>query len=327
MTDEILKVRLGGLRQKVHIKSGDESKPVLLFIHGGPGGPNRHLIMTKHTDLLDSFTLVAYDQRGCGGSFWGCKPKSLTLDRHVDDAGELAAYLCERFGKDKIFAVGGSWGSALGAGFAYRYPDLVAAFVGFGQVVNGAENERVSFEYTLAQAEKAGNQKDIAALKRVGPPVKGAYQHGVRGAMKQRDLLTKYGGYSPNNHDDSYFGHMVREMLAAHEYSFGDLLGLLLGSIIVPLAMMDEISDADLATHCPHFAVPYFIFHGVYDYNTPAPLVEPFLQKITAPHKELVWFEHSGHNPMTDEPEQFESLLREKLLRIAEAEREKGVRV
>ena len=47
--------------------------------------------------------------------------------------------------------------------------------------------------------------------------------------------------------------------------------------------------------------------------NTPAELVESWFEKINAPHKELIWFENSGHNPMGDEPERFKKLLKEKL--------------
>ena len=36
MIDRKCKVTLGGLPQKIHVK-GDETKPVLLFLHGGPG--------------------------------------------------------------------------------------------------------------------------------------------------------------------------------------------------------------------------------------------------------------------------------------------------
>ena len=42
---------------------------------------------------------------------------------------------------------------------------------------------------------------------------------------------------------------------------------------------------------------------------------------IEAPDKDLIWFEESGHNPMTDEPEKFKRLLREKLLGIRDMER------
>ena len=47
MIDRKCKVTLGGLPQKIHVK-GDETKPVLLFLHGGPGVCNRHTVMTVH---------------------------------------------------------------------------------------------------------------------------------------------------------------------------------------------------------------------------------------------------------------------------------------
>ena len=50
MIDRKCKVTLGGLPQKIHVK-GDETKPVLLFLHGGPGVCNRHTVMTVHADL------------------------------------------------------------------------------------------------------------------------------------------------------------------------------------------------------------------------------------------------------------------------------------
>ena len=49
MIDRKCKVTLGGLPQKIHVK-GDETKPVLLFLHGGPGVCNRHTVMTVHAD-------------------------------------------------------------------------------------------------------------------------------------------------------------------------------------------------------------------------------------------------------------------------------------
>ena len=48
--------------------------------------------------------------------------------------------------------------------------------------------------------------------------------------------------------------------------------------------------------------------------------MQDYFDLIQAPYKELVWFEHSGHNPMTDEPEKFKSLLRQRLYAIEEKE-------
>ena len=85
--------------------------------------------------------------------------------------------------------------------------------------------------------------------------------------------------------------------------------------------MWPEVGATDFPTSCTRFKVPYFIFDGRLDLNTPAALVEDYFNQIEAPQKELIWFENSGHNPMNDEPEKFKKLLRERLLEIAEKEK------
>lgn len=320
MLDSKEKVTLGGLPQRIHIRTNDETKPVLLFLHGGPGVCNRHTIMTDHTDLLDTFTMVCWDQRGSGGSYRGAARETLTIERLTDDAAELVAWLCARFHKDKIFVIGGSWGSELGTWLACRYPEHLAAFVGFGQVVNGEQNEALSYAFALGEAEKAGDQKSIEALRRVGPPVMGVYKGGFDGMMTQRNVMMKYGGYSRSEKKRSYLQSFVIPVLRSGEYSLGDLIGLVRGYRYVLDAMWPEVGRTDFEATCTKFEVPILIFDGVHDRNTPAALVEPWFEKIEAPQKELIWFTESGHNPMGDEPEKFKRLLRERLTAIAERE-------
>jgi len=321
MIDAKLIVSLGDLPQKIHIKSRDERNPVLLFLHGGPGVCNRHSIMTEHKDLIDTFTMVAWDQRGSGGSYAGVKVETLTVERLVDDARELVLWLCERFHKDKIFIIGGSWGSELGTWLAYRYPEHIAAYVGFGQVVNGRKNEDLSYKFALEAAQKAGDRKAVENLKRVGPPVMGVYRGGFDGMMTQRRVMMKYGGYSQNKKKRSYFRSFVIPVLFSGEYSLSDIVGLIKGYKFVLTAMWKEVGATDFPKTCTTFKMPYFIFDGVLDKNTPAELVEEYFNAIQAPQKELIWFEKSGHNPMADEPEKFKKLLREKLSAIAAKEK------
>jgi pimeloyl-ACP methyl ester carboxylesterase len=327
MLDEKLFVELGGLKQKIHIRTEDESRPVLLFLHGGPGVINRHAIMTAHKDLVDTFTLACWDQRGSGGSYYNCPEETLTIERVTDDAAELVEWLCKRFKKDKIFIIGGSWGSELGTWLSYRYPARLAAYVGFGQVVDGAKNEEISYSFTLKAAKEAGDLKSVKALEELGPPVKGEYKGGFKGMMIQRNIMMKHGGYSKSAAKRSYFDSMVKPMLLSGEYSIRDMIGTFLGYKRVLTKMWPMVAVTDLARTCPEFQIPYFIFDGRLDYNTPAELVEDYFAKVKAPKKELVWFDNSGHNPMSDEPEKFKPLLREKLIEIAKSEKEKGIAV
>ncbi len=320
MIDQKLKVTLGGLPQRIHIRGEDEENPVLLFLHGGPGVCNRHTVMKNHADLARTFTLVAWDQRGSGGSYRGAGRETLTIDRFVEDANELVLWLCERFRKEKVFIIGGSWGSELGTYLAHRHPARIAAYVGFGQVVDGAKNEALSYAFALAEAEKAGDAKSVAILQKVGPPVMGVYNGGFAGMMAQRRVMMKYGGYSRSEKKRSYFRSFVIPVLFSGEYSLPDLIGLARGYKYVLTAMWEEVGKTDFPATCTKFMVPYFVFDGVLDQNTPAALVQAWFDTIEAPQKELIWFEQSGHNPMNDEPERFKRLLIERLGAIRDRE-------
>ncbi len=307
-----IKIPVNGAMQKIHVISNDISLPVLLFLHGGPGVVNRHSVIADNKDLLDSFTIATWDQRGTGGSYKGVDHNALTIDQLVEDANEVVNYLCKEFNKENIFVIGGSWGSLLGIRLAYAHPEHLAAFVGFGQFVDGAKNENISYQFTLDQAKAAGDEETVRKLESVGPPIKGMYKGGFDGMMVQRNAMMKYGGYSKSEGKRSYYDSFVKPMLLSGEYSLSDLLGIIFGYKKVLKVMWPEIGQEDL-TKYTEFSFPIYVFDGRLDMNTPAELVEEWFAKINAPHKELIWFENSGHNPMGDEPERFKKLLKEKL--------------
>ena len=321
MTEIKEKIPLGGFAQKVHIKSQNEENPVLLFLHGGPGVCNRHTIFADHSDLLDTFTVATWDQRGSGGSYKGVDADTLTISQLVEDANDLVNWLCRRFCKDKIFVVGGSWGSELGTYLATKHPEHIAAFVGFGQVVDGALNETLSWEFCMEEAAKAKDRKSVDILKKCGPPVMGVYKGGnYKGMMMQREVMMKYGGYSPNEEKRGYLTSTLIPMLKAKEYSLADLWGIAVGHKVVLEKMWPECGRTNFNKTATKFQMPFYIFDGRLDQNTPSSLVEDWYNKIEAPDKCLIWFENSGHNPMSDEGEKFKSLLREKLLAVKEKE-------
>ena len=97
------RVTLGGLGQTIHIWGTKNENPVILFLHGGPGVPNRHDMAKDGFGLTDDFTVVAWDQRGTGGSYFGCDPESLTLEQLISDCAELISWLCKTLDKEKIF--------------------------------------------------------------------------------------------------------------------------------------------------------------------------------------------------------------------------------
>ncbi|MBQ2058816.1 MAG: alpha/beta hydrolase [Firmicutes bacterium] len=309
--DKATKIKIGGVMQKIHIISRDEANPVILFIHGGPGGINRHDVLHNHLDLLDRFTLVGWDQRGVGGSWTGVDMDTVCKDQIVEDAAELTERLCEMLGKDKIFILGLSWGSCVGTLLAARHPEHVAAYVGYGQLVNGHMNETESYGWVLDQARKAGNAEDVKVLEELGEPVMGMYKGGYDGLFTQRGLLKKYGGVTPNSHETEYYSGKLEKMKASGEYTRADMKGYHAGTAEVLNRIWPEIGALDFPNTNTKFEVPFFIFQGHQDMNTPWTLIQGWYDKIEAPQKDLIFFDNSGHNPMSDEPEAFKKAVRE----------------
>lgn len=309
---------LGGLRQTIHIWGTKRENPVVLFLHGGPGVPNRHSMAKSQMDLVVDLTIVAWDQRGTGGSYFGCDPETLTLDQLISDCAELIDYLCRTLGKQKVFLLGASWGTELGTFVCQRHPEKIAGYIGYGQVVNGVENENLSYTFALEKAREAGNAKDIAELERVGPPMDGQYRPVFAGLMTQRRIMKKYGGHSTKK--GGYFTGTVIPILSSVELDWKSKIGIARGYKLCLSRMWPSIVHYDFVHDCGPFRMPYYIFQGRLDRNTPAALVQEFYDSIDAPDKDLVWFEHSAHGPLGEEPEKFRRLMREKIFAIARQE-------
>ena len=65
--DEVLDIKVNDDIQNIHIRSNAPDKDVLLFVHGGPGVPDRTWVMPKQSKYLaDHCVMVCWDQRMAG---------------------------------------------------------------------------------------------------------------------------------------------------------------------------------------------------------------------------------------------------------------------
>jgi pimeloyl-ACP methyl ester carboxylesterase len=298
---ELQPVELGGYRQWLLIRGQDVSKPLLLFLHGGPGESN---IWTAHyamKELEQHFVCVNWDQRGTGKSYWPGPPaETMTIDQFVQDTIALIELLRARFGQQKILLFGHSWGSMLAMKVAAARPDLLYAVIGMGQFVDGKRGEDLSYQYVLERAHAEHNRKVIRRLEQLG----GSDTFSKDGRFVQRRWLVRYGGFL---HAIGMRG-FISILLETPEYSIGDCINNLrmrdmkfscrcLGDEYLGVNLLQEISE---------LSVPVVFFVGRYDYATPFVLAEEFYASLHAPYKKLVWFEHSAHNPDIEEPDTFQ---------------------
>jgi pimeloyl-ACP methyl ester carboxylesterase len=297
---ELERVELNGSRQWITIRGQDVRNPVLLFLAGGPGGSQLATVRHSLGGLEEHFIVVNWDQPGAGKSFHAVPSSELTPERYISDAQALIHYLRQRFGVEKVYVLGESWGSVLGIWLAQRHPDLVHAFIGTGQMVAFEENDRWCYEFALGLAEERGDTKKVAQLEKQGPPP--YYGEGV--AMKQAAYLLDTFAYM--NQDPRIAGgfNTIQDLFSS-EYGLYDKVNWVRGPLDTLGTVYPMLWDVDLRDQASSLQVPVYFLIGRHDVNAPPALAESYFALLEAPHKELVWFDRSGHNPWTSEPDRF----------------------
>ncbi len=293
------KLPIGGIEQWILARGRDVTKPLLLFLHGGPGVAEMYIQPRFNRVLEDHFIVVNWDQRGTCKSYSRDIPVgTMTADQFLADTRELVGYLRERFHKKKVFVIGHSWGSVLAMRLASRLPEAIHAVMTIGQVVAFSRGDPVSFDYTVRKATEAGNTRALKDLRKITP-----YDYSDPDPlMVQRKWLYHYGGAM---HGKKGIGSLLSETMKAPEFCFSDVSKFLAGMKFSTACMWKEVAAIDLSKEIPAVRVPVFFFQGRHDYNTPSFLVEEYYNALNAPVKDLIWFEHSAHMPCYEESERF----------------------
>jgi pimeloyl-ACP methyl ester carboxylesterase len=298
-------VTLNGTRQWVSIRGHDVTKPVLLFLAGGPGGSQLTTERFALGELEKHFVVVNWEQPGAGKSFDAVNRATLTPERYIQDAHELVTQLRERFGQEKVYVLGESWGSALGVLLVQRYPELFHALVGTGQMVAFLENDMMCYDFATEWAQERGDSGKVTSLARQGPPP--YYGSGV--ALKQATYLLDTFNYMNQNPAIADNGFNTFRDLAAPEYGLYDKVSWFRGVLETLDVVYPQLWDVDFRTQATKLDVPVYFLIGRHDINAPTVLTEQFFAVLDAPHKEIVWFEHSGHNPWVSESDRFAEVM------------------
>ncbi len=298
---EVSYLRLGGVDQWVMIRGESVANPALIILHGGPGMTEMRLFRHFAAELEKSFTVVSWDQRGTGKSFSRKIPKeSMTVEQFISDLDELVDAVRRRLGKKKVVLFGHSWGSALGVLYASRFPEKVLAYVGSGQIGDWPKGEASSYAFALGEAQRHHDRRALRQLGAIGPP-----PHDAGKLMVERTWVSRFEGHASGK---ALWG-LGRVLLGGPESSILDLPNFLRGFRFSLDTMWAEVSALNLEKLVPALKVPVFVLVARHDHFVPPENSVAWFDALSAPAKQLVWFEESGHEPFVDEPARFTSVM------------------
>ena len=298
---ESYKTKIGGIDQWLNVRGQDRGNPIILFVHGGPAAPVTPTMWQFQRPIEEYFTVVNWDQRGAGKSYGETDPEqvgpTIRIARYVDDTIEVAEHIRKRYGKRKLVLMGHSWGTIVGMGAALKRPDLFHAYVGIGQVIITRENERISYDYALAQAKQHGNEEALKDLQSIAP------YPGDTPITRERIVVARkwpqhYGGLSAYRSTSTYY---FAGPLLSPDYDAAQVKAIDQGSLLTLGRLLPEFVQVDYS-QVKTFPIPVVMFLGRHDYTTPTQPTVDWLAQVKAPSKQAVWFEHSAHMVPWEEP-------------------------
>lgn len=307
---ELVPVELGGHRQWIEIRGTDRRNPVLLYLSGGPGQSDLAFSRVILEPLLDDVTIVGWDQRGTGKSYAALDEGSLTLDRAVDDVVELARHLTLRFGQPRVYLLGESWGSILGVLAAQRAPELFAAYIASGQMVDVLETDTAIYTDLISAAMRNGDGTLVAELATLGPPpYPSVFDYGR--IMTLYPLLE--GSYSPPREyrERAAAGNVGPFGILGAEYDPIEKLNVLRGLMDMFSVMYPQLQEVDLRQSVASLDVVVIVLSGDHELAARVAPARDWYDRLRAPGKKWYALPDAGHSVAFEQAGELRRILAE----------------
>lgn len=302
---------INGIKQYVQIRGENKSNPLMLFLHGGPGGSLAGLAHALQAEWEKAFTVVNWDQRNACKTYLANKAeartiaKSGTMECYMQDIRELIAYLHTVCEFEKIILVGFSWGSVIGAEYAKTHPEDILCYIGIGQFVNFRDGiNYINEELTkLIPQSETGAHKKLSAFKAVVPNEPKMTKELFRGlrdfSMLGIKYIAKHAKPLP-----------LSAVLRSPFLNFKEKLAMANSDFTLQDMTYTTMLEYDFRKDM-RFEVPVMFIFGEEDINCPSALLESCFDDITAPIKKLSVISEASHCCFNDKPEQVFKELRE----------------
>lgn len=310
--NEKIYIKVNDVKQGMFLQSENVENPVLLYLHGGPGSPEIAFNQKNPSGLEKLFTVCWWEQRGSGISYRRDTPReAMTIEQMIADTILVANYLRQRFGKDKIYVMGHSWGTLLGVLTVQKVPELFHAYIGIGQVAQPDKSERLAYTFMLNEFRSAGNKKMVRKLEKF--PIDQGAKVSMEYLSVRSEGMMKL-GIGVMRHCTGMMD-CAKMIISYKGYTWREKFNYVKGNIFALNCLWDTILKTDLMKQVPLLEIPVYVLHGKFDYQVSYSIAKQYVQAIDAPMKGFYTFEESAHSPCFEEAKKMCQILRDDVLR------------
>jgi len=250
--------------------TGPADAPVLVVLHGGPGGSSYPYRAAWEEDL-EGYRVVYLDQRGGGRSpELPLEPRYFTVDALVDDLEAVRSWLAV----DRWLPVGHGFGALAALEYARRFPELAAGVLAIGPWIHFPELARVLWRtaFGVGEPPEDPTQAVEEAFASLGP----------------KPLFDRLS--FPSEH------------ARAHQEWLAEGLPLAGSEGVEAAFRANGLWELDYSAYLLDFPVPVEVIVGDRD-GTSYPHQAERLAELTEARLEVI--PGAGHYPWIDEPEAF----------------------
>jgi pimeloyl-ACP methyl ester carboxylesterase len=307
--DEEIYVPLGGMEQYVLVRGMNTDNPVIIYLHGDPSSPDTYVTYGFSDELIDEYTVVAWDQRGCGRTYFhnidtDSENTSASFEQAEEDLDELVDYVRERFGKEQVIILGHSYGTVLGSEYALEHPEKVSAYIGVAQVVSLEKTEVYSYEDALQKAIEA--EDDTAELTNAFEKFQDS--DSLIDMMQLRSLVSAY-------HPVDVSDQATWMAITSPYYGVDDFRWLLkqLGNLEDYFSLNQQLFDYTMTFDAYNngltYEMPVYFISGTCDWICPVDSIKEYSETITAPEVRMELVEGCGHEVQFSLPSEFADVV------------------
>jgi len=311
--NEQIYLQLTDQKEYITIAGKSKDNPIIISLHGGPGAPTTYIDYCWQDLLTDDFTIVCWDERGCGRSYYPNTKKdpdnkSLTFEAQIADLDALVDYLRTRFNQKQVIILGHSYGSMLGSRYVLSHPEKVSAYIGVGQCVNEKNyaGEIYSYEDALNIAHAKGDETST---------LEAAYQafmaeQSLQNLFALRKLVSPYHPQTVTK-DLTVYAAFTSPIAGIDDMRWYFMQIFNLNRFIELISPLEEYMNSFNAPETvDNYQMPVLLISGSCDWICPVGLVKTYANSLSAPKVKLELLEGCGHSPQMQLPEEFSLLIK-----------------
>ena len=304
---ESIYIDVNGIEQYVQIRGENIENPVMIFIHGGPASPMGYISTYYQRELESDFTIINYDQRGCGRTYFANNnSREANIDMLISDLDGIVEYANTRFGNDKVIIVGHSWGTVIGSIYIQNYPEKVDCYIGVSQITNLYRN-KINVAYEALKTDSIKGTEDEKTLTEVAKRMEKVTSYRDMSVDDLLQLVNLNAKYIKCDGEMSGIGQMWTG-ITSPDMNLDDIKWF--------MTQMDmnkffddnkEIMEYaffgfDISQLSEIYEVPVYYIAGESDYGVCQSDVKQYYDKIKAPDKGFYMLDNTGHSPFMDNP-------------------------